>query len=209
VGAARPAAAALGCRRDADHAARDRRLEPCPEGRIRVLARQPRQQVRHLELDRLLGVVDGALLHGRILLAVLGRRIRHGAARVAEVIGPHQPAERVAAQHASNASHRLSRDHRSMVTPTIDHRLWVSRSPSCDGVIRRKPDHATPRSAMSTDTSTASKGARKSRMLTSVVRQADRALFASAALARVTLARMSPAFAVQMKGLGSKLCSAM
>jgi hypothetical protein len=44
---------------------------------------------------------------------------------------------------------------------------------------------------------------------TSVVRQADRALFASAALARVTLARMSPAFAVQMKGLGSKLCSAM
>ena len=39
----------------------------------------------------------------------------------------------------------------------------------------------------------------------SVVRQTDGALF-SARLARVTLARMSDAFFVQMNGLGASLC---
>ena len=41
------------------------------------------------------------------------------------------------------------------------------------------------------------------------MRQADGALFASAVRARVTLARMSLALAVQMNGLGSRLCSTM
>ncbi len=43
----------------------------------------------------------------------------------------------------------------------------------------------------------------------SVVRQIDGELFASAFLARVTLARMSLALAVQMNGLGSRLCCSM